>query len=136
MKISKEQKTILKTSKKDFKKMGIKVLYLFGSQVSGRVGPLSDIDVAIFAPALSYDERFELKLELIQILMEKLRVEKIDVVVLDDAPLHLADKILRDGELIFSNDELGRRQFEHKIRMQFFDWRWHFDKYVGDILKV
>lgn len=44
---------------------GVVAAMLFGSQATGKVGPLSDVDVAVWAdPALDPSRRFDLRLEL------------------------------------------------------------------------
>lgn len=71
--------------------------YLFGSRARGAAGPLSDVDVAVlFAAPPSSARRLALSAEL----SSALAPLRVDMVVLDDAPLPLAHRVLRDGIVV------------------------------------
>jgi len=103
---------------------GVEFAYLFGSQVSGSVSPLSDVDVAVsFRESLSSDARFKAKLELINDLSSLLECEKIDVVDLDEADLLLKYNITRDGVVV--KDSAVRSRAEYGIMDEFLDRRYY-----------
>jgi predicted nucleotidyltransferase len=79
--------------------------YLFGSQARGTAGLLSDVDVAVLLRDAGDPTRH---LELIDAVAQVVGSERTDVVVLNDAPLALAYRIIRDGELLVSRDERAR----------------------------
>jgi predicted nucleotidyltransferase len=82
------------------------VAYLHGSHASGRPGPLSDVDVAVL---LREDaDRWQRLLDLIGAVSEVVGSERADVVVLNEAPAALAYRVLRDGILLFSRDDVAR----------------------------
>jgi len=101
------------------------VAYLFGSQARGGAGPLSDVDVAVLAPeSLPRDgARFDLRLRLTNELITLLGVDQVDVVVLNDAPLLLQHRVLRDGLVLFCRDELARVRYEAQAILKYLDFR-------------
>ena len=88
------------------------VAYLFGSAARGTSGPLSDIDVAVLLREDGHG--LERRLSLMADLAEATKRERIDVVILNEAPVALAYRVLRDGRLLLSRDE--RARVEHRVR--------------------
>lgn len=81
------------------------VAYLFGSQARGTPTALSDVDVAVLlAPGWSFDRH----LELIDVIGEVVSPARADVVVLNNAPVALGYRVLRDGRPLVVNDESAR----------------------------
>ncbi|MGH3870086.1 MAG: type VII toxin-antitoxin system MntA family adenylyltransferase antitoxin [Pseudonocardiaceae bacterium] len=89
---------------------GVLVAYLYGSHARSRVGPLSDVDVAV----LLDDDNEERRLELTAAITHAVAPARADVVVLNDAPLPLAYRVLRDGTVLVSHDD--RARVEHWVR--------------------
>jgi predicted nucleotidyltransferase len=77
------------------------VAYLFGSRSRGTARPASDVDVAVLLTAEADNRRRRLELG------SRLG-DAVDLVVLNDAPVALAYRVLRDGILLISNDEPAR----------------------------
>src|SRR5947207_1209660 len=72
--------------------------YLFGSQARGDTHPQSDVDVAVYVDhALAGDPPFGYAADITTELMGALERNDVDVVVLNDAPLLLYHRVLRDG---------------------------------------
>lgn len=80
--------------------------YLFGSAARGTAGPLSDLDIAVLLSDGA--DTAGRQLDLIAGIGETARSESVDVVILNDAPVMLAYRVLRDGRLIFCRDETAR----------------------------
>jgi predicted nucleotidyltransferase len=81
------------------------VAYLFGSQARGTPTALSDVDVAVLlAPGWSFDRH----LELIDVIGEVVSPARADVVVLNNAPVALGYRVLKDGQRLVVNDEGAR----------------------------
>ncbi len=89
---------------------GVLVAYLYGSRARGGAGPLSDVDVALLLD--SNDE--ERRLDLTAAIAHAVAPVRADVVVLNDAPLPLAYRVLRDGVVLASRDDRARG--EHWVR--------------------
>jgi predicted nucleotidyltransferase len=83
----------------------VREAYLFGSWARGEARPNSDVDVAVYV-----DERdlevttFGYDAELATDVMAGLGTNRVDVVLLADAPPLLYHRVLRDGIRIMSRD--------------------------------
>ena len=91
----------------------IAAVYLFGSSARGTATGVSDIDIGIlFHSTIAASRYFDLKLEYLSRIMAVLRTEKVDVVILNQAPLHLAHEIVSHGNLLLDRDSRQRAAFE------------------------
>ncbi len=109
----------------------IKLAYLFGSQVNGATGSLSDYDFAFYAEAKDSGEIFDLKIKLINDLSDILEInsEKIDVVMINSAKSpELLYNIIKEGKLIFEREPY-RVLIEPKILSNYFDFHQMLLKY-------
>jgi predicted nucleotidyltransferase len=106
------------------------VAYLFGSQARGDAGPLSDVDVAVLIQdGLSSSEALVLRLRLMEAIGLALCVERVDVVILNDAPYLLQHRVIRDGRILFCRDELARARYEFGVLRAYLDFRHYEDRY-------
>ncbi len=79
--------------------------YLFGSHARGGAQPHSDIDVAVYIEEAHEDRSvFGLRAELSTLLMEGLRDNGVDLLILNRAPPVLYYHVLRDGVRVLSRD--------------------------------
>ena len=90
------------------KKMGaIKLCYLFGSVVSQKMTPESDIDIAVYVDTLpSLETRMQVLGQL-----ESILHRPVDLVFLKGGSTILAYQILKYGELIYAADTQFEKQF-------------------------
>lgn len=82
---------------------GVVSLYLFGSHAEGRNHAESDVDVGVLLRRSAYPTvqlRFEARLRLAADLCAHLHCNRVDVVVLNDAPPLLARRIVATGKRI------------------------------------
>ena len=101
---------------------GVAAAYVFGSQARGNPGPLSDVDVAVWAaPGSNPSRRFALRLELARAATRALDGETVDLVVLDDASPLLRQRAWRDGELLVDRDPRTRIRDEARALVEFLD---------------
>jgi predicted nucleotidyltransferase len=116
----------------------VKLAYLFGSVAKKRAGKLSDIDLAIFLDDSTYKmERFDIELTLRSDLSDILKTDKLDLVLMNDAPVSLNFEIIKANYPIFIRDEDLKVDLEHYIMSryldrQYYDKRWseHFIKKI------
>ena len=79
--------------------------YLFGSRARGEARSDSDVDVAVYVDeALADDGHWGYRAELTTDLMAALGTNDIDVVVLNEAPILLYHRVLRDGVRVLARD--------------------------------
>jgi predicted nucleotidyltransferase len=72
----------------------ISLVYLFGSRVSGEIGPMSDYDFGIFEDS---QDRFSTQAKFQHVLQQFLQPAKVDVVLLMQAPIELTYHVIANG---------------------------------------
>jgi predicted nucleotidyltransferase len=98
--------------------------YIFGSTVSGVMSPSSDIDIAVLARTCDKAGRVTLRLNLYADLCRKLKRNDIDLVFLDlTGNLMLNDEIIRNGQILYSNDNDARNEFELNVLHRSIDFK-------------
>ncbi|MGH2821936.1 MAG: type VII toxin-antitoxin system MntA family adenylyltransferase antitoxin, partial [Thermoleophilaceae bacterium] len=101
---------------------GVVSAYLFGSQATGRTGPLSDIDLAIYVdPRASADHRDAIQILLANRAAEALDSGEIDVVLLNEAPPLLRHRSIKDGILLVERDPVARVRLETEGLLYYLD---------------
>jgi predicted nucleotidyltransferase len=78
----------------------IDLAYIFGSRADGKVGPISDYDIAVLyaklhAPGLRYELAHKLK--------KKLMTDRVDLLVLNDAPIELRYAVIASGYAVIAS---------------------------------
>lgn len=107
----------------------VKFAYLFGSRGRGTHTRRSDIDIAIY---LRNDCDYTMaKLEFAGAVMDLLGTDHVDMVILNTAPLPLAARVIRDGEVLAERDPFARHRYESLILREYFD----FSRFEFSILK-
>lgn len=95
---------------------------LFGSQATGKVGPLSDVDVAVWLdPDLPYEKLSALRSELTLAAVEALGTDEVDVVVLNDAPPLFKHRAIKEGRQLFERDPVARVRLETAALLEYLD---------------
>jgi predicted nucleotidyltransferase len=87
----------------------IDLAYIFGSRADGKVGPISDYDIAVLyaklhAPNLRYELAHKLK--------KKLMTDRVDLVVLNDAPIELRYSVIASGIVVYEVNVKTRVEYE------------------------
>ena len=99
---------------------GLAAAYLFGSFARGEARPDSDVDVGLLyskpPPSTLEGQPYLAGAEL-----ESLLGRRVDLVVLNAAPVDLVHRVLRDGILLLEPDRSARIAFEVRARNQYFD---------------
>lgn len=91
----------------------LRLVYLFGSQVDGRTGPRSDYDFGVLAGDVQGAPA--LRARLAHELGGVAGTARVDVVMLNQAPIELAYAVIAQGRLIFQQDEATRVEFEARV---------------------
>jgi len=95
---------------------------LFGSQATGRAGPLSDIDLAVWLnPTSEPAQRDRCQLELMSAAARALGTDEVHVVVLNDATPLLRHRAMRDGVRLVDRDRGLRVRLETRALLEYLD---------------
>ncbi len=95
--------------------------YLFGGAATGRLGPLSDVDVAAYLEETP--DPVEARLEALGAVTAHLGTDEVDLVVLSAAPISVTGRILQTRRVICDRDPFRRHCFESLALREFFDFR-------------
>ncbi len=96
--------------------------YLFGSQATGNITPMSDVDIAVyFADHLSATQQFKLQLDLIGVLGQALQRNDVEVAVLNNEAIVLRYEVVNTGRLIFSRSDDAQIEFFVQSHREYFD---------------
>ena len=103
--------------------------YLFGSHARGQARADSDIDVAVYVDESAADEgHWGYRAELTTDLMAALGTDAVDVVVLNEAPILLYHRVLRDGVRLLSRDLRATTSRAGQALSRYFDFLPQLDK--------
>ena len=99
---------------------GCQFAYLFGSRARDDFREGSDVDVAVFWEQEPENAIEAMGLRLAADLSGTLRRE-VDVVVLNDTPVDVAQRVIRDGQILLDRDRAARIGWEVKTRSLFLE---------------
>jgi len=102
----------------------IVLAYLFGSQARGEAHPDSDLDLGILlAESIPEREYTEQRLEIIGDLMQLLRSNEVDILILNEAPLVMRYQVISRGKLLFYRDRQAAIDFRVRALNAYFDFK-------------
>ena len=121
--IEKIKSSLLKLAPDIFGERPVLFAYLYGSYATGSVHPFSDLDIGVYGEKISAGQRLGLELSLALAIDEKLGSGvPSDVRVINNLPVMLAGKIITEGVLLFSKNDIIRVEFETVVRKVYFDF--------------
>lgn len=102
----------------------ITAVYLFGSSATGKVGPLSDVDVAVLLQekSIAPKKQFGFLLDLLGEAMHACRRPDVEVVLLNQASPLLAYEIVRHGKVLYERHPGQRVATEARIVRDYLDF--------------
>lgn len=105
-------------------------VYLFGSQARGTADTLSDMDVAILLrDGQSRERLWAVEDQLAVAVSDSLQNSNVDLVILNTAPLTFQFEVIATGELLLSNDEAARTDFEVAVMTRYWDFKKYEEEY-------
>lgn len=108
-------------NKNIFKKLNIKLAYLFGSRAKGLSAEKSDFDIAVLFEKNPSDPLALKETALLSQKLTKFFPAKIDIVSLNNAPLLLKYEVVAHGQPLYCEDEAERINFEVLIIKEYID---------------
>ena len=107
----------------------IKLVYLFGSRATGKNGPMSDYDFAVYLTEPDPVKRSDIRAACISELTKKLGTDDVDVAVFNDLESpELKYNIIREGAVLFEREPY-RVLIEPQILNEYFDFMYLLRKY-------
>ena len=100
--------------------------YIFGSLVKKTANKLSDIDIAIFINKEDVNEkdyRYGYQAEILTDLMQELKTDKVDLVILNSAGILIKHRVIYFGKLIYCTDEKERVKFQVETINKYMDYK-------------
>lgn len=111
-------------------------LFFFGSLATGKLKPLSDLDMALLLNGhMSKDKLFSRELDLIGLISGELGTEEIDLIILNTAPLRFAYQIFRSGKKIFVKDQKKLADFQEEVIKKYIDFKYYREQFDQEFLK-
>ena len=109
-------------------------VYLFGSMATGTQNRFSDVDIAVYVDSIGLGPRaypYGYKAYLIAELMQLLKTNRIDVVVLNEATPLLKYQVIRYGFPVYEINPQERIQFQVSALSRYFDLLPIFDVHLN-----
>lgn len=116
---------LTKSDKEKLRKLGVGIVYLFGSSAQQTATALSDIDIGIVMSDIkavrgntmpAYLELFELFGGLVE------DSNKLDIVFLQRAPLELRFDVIKNGHALYESSVTFRLDFEEAVMRAYCDF--------------
>ena len=106
---------------------GIVAAYVYGSRVSGRPRPESDLDVGYYLEPFPSEKGLSVRDEMLleADLSDALEVS-VDLRNLAGAPLKVRGRVLEDGRRIYSGDDVARVGIERDTLSRYHDYKAEF----------
>lgn len=98
----------------------LKLVYLFGSQIDGPAGPESDYDFVLLVDDVRQVLAFRARLT--HELGDVLETDRVDVVILNQAPVELAYAVIAQGRPVYQRDEATRVEYEAEVMGRYGDY--------------
>jgi predicted nucleotidyltransferase len=98
----------------------VRLAYLFGSQVTGNTGPMSDVDLGIL-----FSENVEIQQvssEIAHRISKVLLGETVEIVSLNKAPVEMSYAVIAQGVCIYRVSEAERVEFEARVLGKYGDY--------------
>jgi predicted nucleotidyltransferase len=111
-----------KELKTELKKIGVSVVYLFGSRATGKESHTSDVDIGVVLRKPIEDTRSSYKI-LYDLFSAIYPSSRLDIVYLQKASLPLQYFAIKDGKIIFEEDPKSTADYENRVINQYLDFR-------------
>ncbi len=92
----------------------VEAVYLFGSQATGKAGPLSDTDICVIAPKATEKQKNEIYGH---------GSNKIDVVTFNDLPLTIQVRIFQEGKSLFTKNKKYINMLAWRTTKEYWDFK-------------
>lgn len=111
-------------------------IYIFGSKITGFQREESDFDIGVrFKNGLpNFGERSRVYGDMFSDFSSIFEGEKIDLVFIEEVPLHFQFKIVTEGKLIYAEEMDRALNFLENIANRYRDYKYFIDEYFQGVL--
>lgn len=114
----------------------ISIAFLFGSVARGTSGPLSDLDIAVLLNNQPDKETcLETHLAIMGDIYKLTGIEEVDIVVLNEAPVALSYRVIRDGIILFCANRDTYILYRLKVVNEYLDFKPILERHESAIMK-
>ena len=130
-----------------FRKLGIDVIYLFGSYAQGNVGPLSDVDIGVvfYDPIKYKDNTMDAYNKLYGIFTDvlpkeylrrrfRIKEHEFDLVFLQFAPFDLQFNAIKDGKTVYKKSNKAKFNYQENVIKKHADLTYFYNMHHQAIL--
>jgi predicted nucleotidyltransferase len=105
-------------------KLGVSIVYVFGSKAVGRSSTLSDVDIGVVlkASVLDKDARSVYQ-SLFEIFSDVYPESKVDLIFLRAAPIPLQYSAIKEGRILFEADPRTTVEYENRVVNEYLDFK-------------
>jgi predicted nucleotidyltransferase len=100
----------------------VRLGYVFGSQVEGTTGPLSDVDVGVLVADDALDDPTACRAQLAHEVGTALDTDAVDLVLLNQAPIELAYRVIAQGKRVYEESRAVRVEYEAYVLGRYGDY--------------
>jgi predicted nucleotidyltransferase len=98
----------------------ISLIYLFGSQVTRYLGPMSDYDLGVLIDRAA--DAGQIRARLAHELALAVQPGRVEVVLLNHAPIELAYAVIAQGKVLYQRDLATRVEYEAQVLSRYGDY--------------
>lgn len=115
------------------KKKEVGAVYLFGSQVKGKVKESSDIDLGILFAKNRKKSLLSFPETIFSSDLSEILGKKAEVIDIGNTRIDFAHRVITEGKLLLANNDKERISFEEKILRLYFDLKPGLDEYFKNL---
>ena len=104
------------------------VAYLFGSYATGKITPLSDIDIAYLIDSdIFYKDYLDKELTIDSEISHLLRTDEVACILLNKTPVSFQYHVISLGKKIYCKDEILKASYEASVVSRYLDQKYYED---------
>ena len=130
----------LSALKKSLKDCGVSIAYIFGSQLTKEITPLSDIDIGIVLKDASVKNKDPAGIytSLLDAFKKYLKdsKRKIDIVYLTETSFHFQMNVIKNGVVLYSSSKKIREDYEDYVMMRNLDWKYFEETFNKEMVEA
>lgn len=115
----------IKLNKKLLKKNQVGLVVVFGSRVSGKTHPRSDVDIGVVFEneKIKTEKPVEVYGDLYEVFSKAFKVSNPDIVYLREVPLGLQFKAINEGKVIYETSLKFFADYKEEVMIRYFDFK-------------